>query len=393
MPIATQSRLLFIAACAATSLSQAASFATFGTGSIAYDVSADGKTVAGIFGSMNFLWTPAGFTNPTGGIAPGSPGSGGQSQISADGKTLLAAAINPLTSKIEPALYNVSMGTWTLLGSNGGYSGSNSGSAYDMTPDGRYVAGASYATTVASSFHATIWDTRTMTHVDIGGGVQSRLDAISNDGAVAVGYTGTGKAGSIWRRQADGSYLQSTLFKPDVNAALLNETTAISSNGLWAAGASFANALPYFYNVSTGAATYFDKLAFADGRGRSTALPSFISGDGKTIIGTHSIQGTLDTNHGFVWTAGKGVVDLDQYLEGFGIDSGNNFNFVSPITTKLLTDGSMSILGIAKDNRSGGMVGFMVNVPAPVPEPSTYAMLAAGLSLLGFSRWRGARRA
>ena len=376
--------LVFTVTLLAASLAQAASFSTFGAGTTAFDVSADGLKVVGTLGTTNWAWTSGvGFDTSMGGTVSG------YSQISADGSTLLAQLMNPATAKTEPAIYNFATRSWTLLGSNGGGSGTTSGSAYELTPDGRYVGGASYTGAAASTFHATIWDTTTLTHVDVGNGVQSRINALSDDASIAVGYSTSSQTASIWRRQPDGSYLQSSIIRPDGTTAL-SQTYAVSSNGLFAAGASFNTALPYYYNVTTGVATYFPKLPYLSANLRSVASPSGITNDGQTIIGTHSILGTLNTNHGFIWNAGFGVMEIDDYFAGFGVDISNAYDFVSPITMKVMGDGTMMVLGIAKDNASGGQIGFMVNVPMPaaVPEPVSYAMFAAGLGMLALARRR-----
>lgn len=363
--------------------------ATFG--SAAYDVSANGIVAYGA-GSSNALWSLAtGTSTSIGGTAPGSSGIGGKLAISADGTRVAGMMLNSGTGKYTSAYYSTSTGTWTQLNGLGGAIGSISQTTWGMSSDGRFIVGNSY-TAVGNYSHATITDTQTGVTTDVGpaGNTQSRVNAISTDGKVAFGYNTSSRRGSIWRDpEGDGSYEQTIVTYPGTGGNT-NEGLALSDNGLWAAGSSFNTGLPYLVNVATGVVSTFDKLPFNDGSPsqKSTAIPSAISEDGNTIIGTHSIGGTLNTNHGFIWTAGSGVMDLDDYFALNGVDTANAYNFVSPLAMSLQTDGSMAFVGIAQDVATGAAVGFAVTIAAAVPEPASYALMLGGLAAMGFAARR-----
>lgn len=389
-----------LAAAAALSLASitpqalAQSLVTLGAGSTAHDISANGS-VTYTLGGTNHLWSAAtGISTAIGGIAPGTAAVGGRLVISADGSRVAGSTLNTSTGKYVSSYYDTATGSWTQLNGLGGSSGNNALTTWNMSSDGRFIVGSSY-TAVGNYSHATITDTVTGVTTDVGpaGNTQSRVNAISSDGKVAFGYSSNSRYGSIWRDpEGDGSFVQTIVTHP-ITGTNASEGIALSDNGLWAAGASFNTGLPYIVNIGTGVVTAFPKLPYNDGSPsqRGTAVSSAISEDGQMVIGTHSIGGTLNTNHGFIWTAGGGVVEFDDYMALNGVDTANAYTFVSPLAMTQQTDGSLSFVGIALDNTTGAPVGFVANVTTAVPEPASYAMLLAGLAALGFvARRRGA---
>ncbi len=376
-----------LALAAATPAAQAQSLKIFGSGSTAYDVSANG-TVTYTLGGSNYLWSlVTDSSTAIGGTAVGTAGVAGRLLISADGTRVAGSTLNTTTGKYVSSYYSTSTGTWTQLNGLGGSSGNNALTTWDMSSDGRYIVGNSY-TAVGNYLHATISDAVTGATIDVGqpGNVQSRVNAISTNGQVAIGYSSSSRYGSIWRDpESDGSYAQTIVTHP-VGGNSASEGRTVSGNGLWAAGASFNTALPYLVNVATGVVTTFPKLPFNDGSPsmKSTASPSAISEDGLTVIGTHSIGGTLDTNYGFIWTASGGVLDIDSHFALNGVDTANAYNFVSPIGMTVQADGSTAYVGIALQRATGAAVGFFVNIPSAVPEPASVALLLGGLGVVGF---------
>lgn len=369
----------------------AQSLTLLGGGATPYDISAQG-TVAYTLGGTNHLWSATtGISTAIGGVAPGTSGVGGRLAISADGSRVAGSTLNTSTGKYVSSYYSTATGSWTQLNGLGGASGNNALTTWNMSSDGRYVAGSSY-TAVGNYSHATITDTVTGITTDVGpaGNVQSRVNAISTNGQVAFGYSSSSRYGSIWRDpEGDGSFVQTLVTHP-ITGTNASEGIALSDNGLWAAGASFNTGLPYIVNIASGVVTAFPKLPYNDGSPsqRGTAISSAVSEDGQVVIGTHSIGGTLNTNHGFIWTASGGVLEFDDYMALNGVDTANAYTFVSPLAMALQADGSMSFVGIALDNTTGGSVGFVANVATAVPEPGTYTMLLCGLAAMGF----GARR-
>jgi hypothetical protein len=79
-----------------------------------------------------------------------------------------------------------------------------------------------------------------------------------------------------------------------------------------------------------------------------------------------------------------------EFFSSIGMLSWIPFNMISAGT-----DYSLRITGSAIGTFGGAYAGTMAVVPVPIPEPETYAMILAGLGLLGFMarRRRGALRA
>lgn len=370
----------------------AADLVTFGANTNATGVSADGRTVVGYTsGAQDFVFTSKGEFTLIGGSAPGVSGSGGRVKVNADGTRISGNKINSATGFIEAAYYTPATGNWQTLGSLGGHSTTiEASNTWAMSKSGNFIAGAAWTkpATGSATTNAMVWNVSGGTPVQSNLGsapnVQSRINSISDDGRVAVGYTTGSRYGTVWiDDDGDGSYTQKTICQVGYSSCSSSGQTfegmAVSANGHFVVGTSFNNGLPYLYDTTTGVTSNFAKLNYAS-LGRSVAIPSFVSNDGKTIIGTHTPQGaTLANSYGFIWTESGGVQSLDDYFTSLGIDTANHFNFVAP--TDMSADGH-TIVGSAKNNITGNVEGFMVTIPSAVPEPSSYALMAMGLLLV-----------
>ena len=341
-----------------------------------YSVSADGKTaVMGTTntGAVSMIDVGTGTVTNIGGFV----GSGGRALISADGSAI-AGAVKDASNNYVSARYDVATHTWTALPTLGGSASGTATSTWSISADGRYIGGFGYAAGSTSS-RGYLVDTQTgqTTNLVTTGG---RVQGISPNASMLFGQLG-GSAGSVWNRNGDGSYTQTTLTAPEAPGQALNILGASSNNGLWATGASFNTTLPYRVNAQTGEIQYMAKL-------NVYATPGAISEDGQTVIGRTSPQGgTLAQSTAYIWraaatdTPGDNMVDgtvvsLHDYLAGYGIDTANQYSFLSGVAMN--ADATVfAFIGLNKQTQD---VMYFI---ATVPEPSQYALLAAGLGVVG----------
>ena len=363
-----------------------AQLSVFNTVRYGWAVSSDGLWATLGSGASNggsdvFLWSAE--TNSLTDIG-GYAGTAGVMAINQDGSRISAMA-KDAEGNFVSALYDRNKGAWTALPTLGGVSGNTASSPWSISADGRYVGGLSYVQG-SSTAHGFVTDTLTGSITDLGT-TQARIQGIGPGAQVLIGYTGSVQAGAIWNRNADGSYALTTLKDPNAPTNGLNLVAALSGNGFWAAGNSF-NGLtndPYRVNMQTGEVQYFSKIGSSVGTGKITASVGSISADGNTIVGIESPQS--GAAFGFIWkgdgtfdsathTLGGKTMSFDDYLASYGIDLDNRYTFVSIIG---MNDNATVFNGLAIDNLTGIQTAFVVSVP----EPSSYALLASGLLLVG----------
>lgn len=83
------------------------------------------------------------------------------------------------------------------------------------------------------------------------------------------------------------------------------------------------------------------------------------------------------TNPGILW---------DGFVYAVGTGTSDTFRYAS------ITWGGAGALQADGDNEINGILGTQADFKPPVPEPSTYALMLAGLGLLGIAARRGSRR-
>ena len=142
---------ILTAAVLAAGVAQANSFVAFDGGSVAYDVSANGQTVVGSISGQDFLWTASTGITLIGGVAPGTAGTGGRVQISADGSRIAGEVLNTVSGRYESAYYTPATGAWTPLGGIGTHSFSADSTTWGMSSSGRYVVGAAAIGSISNS--------------------------------------------------------------------------------------------------------------------------------------------------------------------------------------------------------------------------------------------------
>jgi len=372
--------LAFAMTLVAATIAQAQSLNTFGVGSVAMDVSNNGVVVGDLGNGHDFMWSAATGTVDIGGAATSGGLVGGRVLISGDGSRIAGSSMDAATGHYEASYYTPATGTWTALGGGSAATANGqSSTTWAMSTDGRYIAGALY--TGSNTTNAAIFDTATGTTTNVGTGttVQSRISGISDNGQVAAGYTGSSNYGVYWTASSGGAYTQNSIFVPGSSTSQEFQATAVSANGSFVAGAGFINTQAYVLNTTTGTNSLL--AYYTPVPARPVFTPSFISNDGTVVLGSIAVNnGGVSTAVGFISI--KGVMQpLDSFLASEGIDTANTLNFNSPYS--MSADGK-TIVGLAFQNSTGAPVGFEVTLPSAVPEPSSYAMLAAGLGVLGF---------
>ncbi|WP_300670886.1 T9SS type A sorting domain-containing protein [Soonwooa sp.] len=241
----------------------------------------------------------------------------GQSLIGADNNKIIGFMTNPDTNFNQPGIYDTTTKTWKLLGGLSGASDARIATAWGMTEDGKMIVGLGYIN--AAESHAVTWeiDGDNVTITDLGTtvpGRASRANTISADHSTIVGWQDS----SFGNR--DGAYWINgvqTLIK-SVTGVAVSEPLGVSADGKVMVGAS--GNFPYVYNRETN--TYLEienPLVNNFYRGGATA----VSADGKTVIGYYRTwPGGPHLGTGFIWTAEKGRMNLDDYVASFGIDTG-----------------------------------------------------------------------
>jgi MYXO-CTERM domain-containing protein len=209
----------------------------------------------------------------------------------------------------------------------------------------------------------------------------SQVRGISSDGTVIVGVSSssTGSGSEAFRWTEAGGMVGLGLLP---GATLTSEAHAVSSNGSVIVGRSFnssSNQEAFRWTQSGGMVGLGDLAGgtvFSDAYG--------VSGDGAIVVGNS--QGASG-NEAYYWTATTGMVSLQTYLTGQGVDlTGWTLRNVWAISS----DGT-TLAGSGLHN--GHTEGFIVsglNLTA-VPEPSTNAAIAGLTALCVAAGWRRRR--
>ncbi|WP_334106509.1 PEP-CTERM sorting domain-containing protein [Methylobacillus sp.] len=279
----------------------------------------------------------------------------------------------------------------------------NSSSAYGINNSGQIVGRGS----ATSSFNAALWDAGTTTALGTLGGTSIAYD-INNQGQV-VGYSQSVQVGSFQRTRAtlweNGTLTELGSLSQNSQAFAINNNGDIAGYSYQTAG----NSIPTLW--SNGNIINLGTLGGIHGQARDI-------NDLGQIVGTSNLSGNNAT-HATLWENGN-IIDLGTLTGAgssyaFGINNigqivgesngfatlwqdGNIFNLndlIDPALGWTLREArdintSGQIVGWGSMTGSGNTFGFILT---PVPEPSTYAMLALGLGLVGWSTRRQQKRA
>ncbi len=214
--------------------------------------------------------------------------------------------------------------------------------------------------------HATLWDTTTKTSVDLGtlpGGWNSVAFSI-NDHNQVVGFSQTKPNGMIeehaflWN---DGKMID----LGGLNGENSSRAIDINNNGQILGSSSDSGNAPnnqVIWNVN---GNDID-IQLITGASRANAIND--NGD---------VVGSSDGGFAFLWNDGN-MIDLNTLIDPNLISAGWSLYNAFDINN------AGWIIGDANNHITGESTTFLLNPLAPIPEPTTWAMLLSGLGLLGF---------
>ncbi|WP_312557452.1 T9SS type A sorting domain-containing protein [Empedobacter brevis] len=292
-----------------------------------HGVANDG-TVSGYkeWGGSYFLWSPeTGELEEIGGVAPGN-GFGGTAAFSDDSNLISGTSFNNGDPSLaEMSVYNRTTKTWKTLGSWGGVSGESSGAGYNISGNGKVIAGHSYLPgsnlAVATAWNEKDGLMRLQTSIK---DKQSRVEYISQDGSVLVGYqaneTGNWDA-AVWYKNTFGKgyfTAQQLTIDPNKSAAdpknRLAWATVVSGNGKWIGGNPTDHyKKAWLWNMEVG---LVDMGSLTDEPG-TKGYTTTMAYDGSTVYGYHITQATpwdQPVYRPFIWTKATGMLDLNDYV-------------------------------------------------------------------------------
>lgn len=281
--------------------------------------------------------------------------------------------------------YVVDTDTWTQLETLNTFNQSIAlcaGSVEGISDDGKYIAGSAYAVDPvchAAACNACVWDENgKITKLDnmfASAGENSKATAVSADGSVVVGWqdkNGPWMA-SVWRRQADGSYEQSLMFKDadtkiedidfdDFHDAADNCTgaaNAVSPNGKWIGGKGEDSA---WYPIKEAWIWSEETGYILTGDGGTTME---VSDDGSTAIG-YGASGF----GGWIWTKENGRRDLNTVAAELGAD----FDGFAIMSAYAMSPNGRYVAGWGM--RGDEKLGYVLDLKYEKPEDSVETLAA-----------------
>ena len=332
--------------------------------------------VAGYDDDSYFTWSVAHGRTDIPGSIPGN-GTGGIPRITENGLKLGATNLNPNNNLTEIASYDMTSQKWTTYGSLGSSSGDSASGGFGMNASGSVQVGNAWVN--AGSANAIIVKNGVLT--DLGSNVagrSSRADAVSDDGSLIGGHQDREdgyRSGAVWINGVE-KLLTTQGGDP------LGWVSDVSGNGEWAVGGGgyYVGGSAYMWNGTIDTINLLDNPFYNDGWEMTATSVSF---DGSVVIGY--AQDWFFDRMGWIWTAATGTMTMEQYAAQF--DGYNGEFLLGPLD---LSPDGRNIVGYGIDSSGFAMTGWMISTP--VPEPSTWAMLAAGLGFVGVAAHRRRRR-
>jgi uncharacterized membrane protein len=328
----------------------------------------DGSVVVGrVIRNNNFYaafrWTPSGGMVVLDDLAGGAE-AGQAYGVSSDGTTLLGEAFS--TNNGEAVVWSGPAYAVQPLKPPAG-SMINS-FAEDITPDKSVITGSRVQ---GGSFKAFRWTQGTgVVNVGPGGGF-STATGVSTNGSVVVGYADGGSIHQAFRWTA----ATGPVTLADLPGGLTHaQARATSGDGAIAVGFSTSG------RATNGEAVMWDATGvhpLSANPGPFTSVANGISQDGSIIVGRQSFTSSLD--EAFVWDADNGLQNLRLLLASRGV---NLAGWRLDEATGISPDGS-TVVGFGT-NPSGQTEGWV----AVLPEPGSMLVAVTCAGMLALQRRR-----
>jgi uncharacterized membrane protein len=315
------SLVLAVASAASVATESAQAGEVFFLGPVPYsyvtDISADGRIAVGNDQVNVWTWTRDSWVTFVEGALPPGNGVGGRPNITEDGLQMTCSTLQGKPLKAEATIYDIKNLTFLeSMGSLGYNCDIERSGPWGMSRDGRYVCGLNWD--VGCSARGFIHDRDTGAEVRMLSSYfykPTRANAVSDDGSVVVGwaddYVGW-RQGSIWRRNAEGAYVQTLLFR-GVATAKVSEASSVSGNGQWVFGRgrdSFDGGAPYRWSVETG----YQAMIPAPQSGVGAVADCNVDGSLAIVVFGFST---------YLWTPDRGYISLANWSaeQGFKLPS------------------------------------------------------------------------
>ncbi|MGH8763317.1 MAG: PEP-CTERM sorting domain-containing protein [Nitrosospira sp.] len=208
---------------------------------------------------------------------------------------------------------------------------------------------------------ATVWNGATATVFGIRGGLDSGARGINNSGQIVGNDGGTP---ILW----DGG---ARIVLPTNDAITYAFPSAINDSGKIVGDSNLVDKGGVYATLWDG-----DTVTNLDPLNTYTGSEANAINNSGEIVGVSYIVNELGSGHATFWNGATAAVDLNSLLDTGTVNAGWVLISASDINDKgaIVGTASNSVLGI--DSHA-----FLLT---PVPEPDTYALLLAGLGLVGF---------
>ncbi|MDY0746485.1 PEP-CTERM sorting domain-containing protein [Paucibacter sp. R3-3] len=357
----------------------------------AYGISNDGSYVVGrgaVGSNIAFVYTAAGGRTA---LTPYSTNTNSWAVGVNNGGTIVGNVSTSSAATADGSAYASSVPVVWSSGSSTPTALAASGRVYAINDAGLAVG--SSGTVGAVNQRGVIYNTRTMTSSMIGattadGALMTSASSINDaglvvgtgrlatdDGSLAVALAYNSTTGSITQIAAASSYLGvgGAWTSGAINVADVNSSgVVVGTLGSDAKGDQIS--MPYLWSAATGLSTVPLPAGMVTGTANGINDQGWIVGTAK--------NGVDGNTYGFVDIAGT------SYLLNNLLSNGTGWSFAGSTLNITAIGNDGTITGSAFYNDVAGGTGnklhaFELQVAAAVPEPSTYALMAAGLLAVG----------